>query len=255
MIEYDGKGHLVDCTVAQHDQQQTWTVFGHWEDDKIVVEDVLLGDHQDTRPESCKWDQGLFAASAAGRTKAEAIACIRAEYEDDATDAEMCIDPFDEGCTEPLDDGEGWNGACGTCADREYAIHRQLGQAHAGPDWVVLFYDLPVRDVVDDVSTDDGQEVIDVPEQMAGDRVLLTVYTKRSDNRTADVHNRLKNETRCYATTERIELAVFKDTTVDLSNHPHAGNLRVRDGGTGKYRPIERAEWLALNTSPEQSPN
>lgn len=38
------------------------------------------------------------------------------------TDREdICSDPFDEGCTASLDDGEGWNGACGNCADRQYA--------------------------------------------------------------------------------------------------------------------------------------
>lgn len=34
---------------------------------------------------------------------------------------DICSDPYDEGCTASLDDGEGWNGACGNCADRQYA--------------------------------------------------------------------------------------------------------------------------------------
>lgn len=38
------------------------------------------------------------------------------------TDADdVCCDPYEEGCTASLDDGEGWNGACGNCADRQYA--------------------------------------------------------------------------------------------------------------------------------------
>lgn len=36
-------------------------------------------------------------------------------------DAEICTDPFDEGCYESLSDGEGYDGACGNCADRQYA--------------------------------------------------------------------------------------------------------------------------------------
>jgi hypothetical protein len=40
---------------------------------------------------------------------------------DGLDDRDVCRDPFDEGCTAPLDDGEGWNGAYGNCADREYA--------------------------------------------------------------------------------------------------------------------------------------
>ncbi len=38
--------------------------------------------------------------------------------EPDAETEDRCRDPFDENCRAPLDDGEGWNGACGSCADR-----------------------------------------------------------------------------------------------------------------------------------------
>ncbi|CAN5249562.1 hypothetical protein BH09ACT8_BH09ACT8_63140 [soil metagenome] len=34
---------------------------------------------------------------------------------------DICSDPFDEGCAASLDDGEGWDGACGNCADRQAA--------------------------------------------------------------------------------------------------------------------------------------
>lgn len=34
---------------------------------------------------------------------------------------DICCDPYEEGCTASLTDGEGWNGACGNCADRQYA--------------------------------------------------------------------------------------------------------------------------------------
>lgn len=40
---------------------------------------------------------------------------------EDADADDICCDPYEEGCTASLDDGEGWNGACGNCADRQYA--------------------------------------------------------------------------------------------------------------------------------------
>lgn len=36
-------------------------------------------------------------------------------------DSEICSDPYDEGCYASHDDGEGYDGACGSCADRQYA--------------------------------------------------------------------------------------------------------------------------------------
>lgn len=38
---------------------------------------------------------------------------------------DICSDPFEEGCTDSLADGEGWNGACGNCADRQYAAEQE----------------------------------------------------------------------------------------------------------------------------------
>ncbi|MFN6548170.1 hypothetical protein [Mycolicibacterium nivoides] len=32
---------------------------------------------------------------------------------------DTCSDPFEDGCTASLNDGEGWDGACGNCADRK----------------------------------------------------------------------------------------------------------------------------------------
>ncbi|MGJ6127331.1 hypothetical protein QN239_32650 [Mycolicibacterium sp. Y3] len=40
---------------------------------------------------------------------------------DDLDTDDICSDPYEEGCTASLDDGEGWNGSCGNCADRQYA--------------------------------------------------------------------------------------------------------------------------------------
>lgn len=33
-------------------------------------------------------------------------------------DDEVCSDPFEEGCKLSLNDGAGYDGACGSCADR-----------------------------------------------------------------------------------------------------------------------------------------
>ncbi|MBY0285574.1 MAG: hypothetical protein K2X52_00260 [Mycobacteriaceae bacterium] len=38
---------------------------------------------------------------------------------------DICSDPFDEGCMASLDDGEGWDGACGNCADRQAAADEE----------------------------------------------------------------------------------------------------------------------------------
>lgn len=51
-----------------------------------------------------------------------------APADDAAADTEgddTCSDPFDEGCTASLDDGEGWDGACGNCADRQAATEEE----------------------------------------------------------------------------------------------------------------------------------
>ncbi|BBN50769.1 hypothetical protein [Mycobacterium avium] len=47
-----------------------------------------------------------------------------APLDGDADD--VCRDPYNEGCTASLDDGEGWDGACGNCADRQYAEEHGL---------------------------------------------------------------------------------------------------------------------------------
>ncbi|RAV12401.1 hypothetical protein DQP55_12315 [Mycolicibacterium sp. GF69] len=39
----------------------------------------------------------------------------------DTDNDDICCDPYEEGCTASLTDGEGWNGSCGNCADRQYA--------------------------------------------------------------------------------------------------------------------------------------
>jgi hypothetical protein len=63
------------------EQMRTWTFYGHWDNDGIVVEYTRPGEHQDDRVDTGFWEQGLFAASASGRTKEEALGKLRAEYE------------------------------------------------------------------------------------------------------------------------------------------------------------------------------
>lgn len=63
-------------------EQQTWTFFGHWEEDRIVVEYVLPGIEEDERIDVGYWEQGLWAASGSGATMAEAQAAVIAEYEE-----------------------------------------------------------------------------------------------------------------------------------------------------------------------------
>jgi hypothetical protein len=60
---------------------KTWTVVGHWDNGEIVAEYFLPGEQQDQRIDNGYWDEGLFAASAQGRTPEEALAAVRAEYE------------------------------------------------------------------------------------------------------------------------------------------------------------------------------
>lgn len=62
---------------------KTWTFVGHWDNDRIVVEHTLEGEHDDERVDTGYWEQGLFASSHSGATIAEAEATMRAEYETD----------------------------------------------------------------------------------------------------------------------------------------------------------------------------
>jgi hypothetical protein len=65
---------------------RTWTFIGHWENDRVVVEYHLPGEVDDSaREDTGLWEQGLWAASASGRTPAEAQDRAVAEYESDRT--------------------------------------------------------------------------------------------------------------------------------------------------------------------------
>lgn len=56
-------------------------VRGHWDNDEIVVEHIVEGDHQDKWIDTGFWEEGLFTAPAQGETVEQAEAALRAEYE------------------------------------------------------------------------------------------------------------------------------------------------------------------------------
>lgn len=85
-----------------------------------------------------------------------------------------------------------------------------------------VFYSLPAHLLVEGLSTDDGQDVLSVSENNGSHYV--NVYTPRRDDRSADEHNRSGPELRVYDTDQRVHLAVFDDTVVDLSRHPAAAD-------------------------------
>jgi hypothetical protein len=60
---------------------RTWTFFGHWENDRVVVEWYEDGEVDDDREDTGEWDQGLWAASAQGASVEEAQTAAIAEYE------------------------------------------------------------------------------------------------------------------------------------------------------------------------------
>ena len=92
---------------------------------------------------------------------------------------------------------------------------------------MTLFYKLPAALLVEGVSTDDGQDVLSVHDW--GESISTAVYTPRSDDPAIDELNRTQPETRIWRRDELVDLAVFTDTEVDLSDHASARNLRTVD--------------------------
>jgi hypothetical protein len=60
---------------------QTWTFFGHWENDRIVVETYVKGEVDDPRVDTGAHEQGLWAASGTGTTVDEARTSALGEYD------------------------------------------------------------------------------------------------------------------------------------------------------------------------------
>ncbi len=63
-------------------ETRTYTFFGHWENDRIVVTEYAEGVHEDDRPDTGEYDEGLWAASGTGATVAAAEADARSEYDE-----------------------------------------------------------------------------------------------------------------------------------------------------------------------------
>lgn len=70
----------------------TWTFFGHWEDDRIVVDCAVPGTVEDVRDDDGRWDQGLWAASASGTTFEQARAAAIAEYAPDQATPDRTVE-------------------------------------------------------------------------------------------------------------------------------------------------------------------
>ena len=90
---------------------------------------------------------------------------------------------------------------------------------------MAVFYEVPASELVAGVSTDDGQDVLGTV--AIGDNIQVEVYTPRLDDAMEDLQNRGRSDTRVYASTRYIGLAVFDHTAVDLSQHPAARNRRT----------------------------
>ncbi len=69
--------------------ERTWTFFGHWRNDTIVVEYEEPGTVRDDRVDTGTHEQGLWAASGTGRTLDEARRNALAEYLDLDDNAEQ----------------------------------------------------------------------------------------------------------------------------------------------------------------------
>ena len=122
------QGYVTGFETIPFPEPRTLTLVGHWDGNTIVVEDVYDGAVEDDREETGYWSEGLWASSATGRSEAEVAAGMLDEYEqshnirfavgeDDRTpdEEETCIA---DDCDESLNDGEGYDGYCGTHADK-----------------------------------------------------------------------------------------------------------------------------------------
>jgi len=61
---------------------RTFTFFGHWQDDHIVVDYHVPGTVEDTRDDD-RWEQGLWSATASASTVERAQAAVLAPYASD----------------------------------------------------------------------------------------------------------------------------------------------------------------------------
>lgn len=85
------RGRQLDALIAKYRSEpapgtQTWTFYGHWDQDELVIDHASLGSHEDVYPDQGLWDGGSFADTGTGCTLEEAEADLRAQYEGDEDD-------------------------------------------------------------------------------------------------------------------------------------------------------------------------
>ncbi|WNV90287.1 hypothetical protein [Umezawaea sp. Da 62-37] len=99
----------------------TYLVIGLWIDDEPLVAGVIVGDHSmaDVESESDGYQRWATSVQAEDAESAEsyAVAEMRDEQDDDEEDEEPAPCRTED-CDGDPDDGEGWDGYCGNCADR-----------------------------------------------------------------------------------------------------------------------------------------
>lgn len=85
--DFKGGGNW-EAELVSDGQEKTFTAFGVWdEDDRLVIDWVLPGDHEDHRPEFVTGGQS-WCASTTATTEAEARAQLLNEYDKEGQDSD-----------------------------------------------------------------------------------------------------------------------------------------------------------------------
>lgn len=84
-----------------------------------------------------------------------------------------------------------------------------------------VFYSLPPSDLEVGMSTDDGQDIVELTPDEDG-WIFADVYTPCPDDPEQDESNREHTVCRPYRPGKRVSLAVFPDTDTDGSEYPNA---------------------------------
>jgi hypothetical protein len=92
----------------------------------------------------------------------------------------------------------------------------------------VIFYTIPAEDIVDGMSTADGQDVLEVTETNSDGNVFVDVYTP-ADDPEEDEDNRCGPDCRIYPAGKLIEMATFENSEVDGSSYDRAVVVELCD--------------------------
>lgn len=101
-----------------------------------------------------------------------------------------------------------------------------------------LFYSVPAECVAAGTSTADGHDIRAVNDW--GSHVAVSLHVRHSTTPALHPARRREPETRLFQPGELVELCVFTDTEVDLSDHPLARQWRRWDGQTQRWRALDR---------------